>query len=220
LLHSALTAQGARNLKDEQQGHEEFVTHSSPGQFSPRTILAGTAIASSLPFLMVMLFPAQLHFVMSSISYLLFQILQSSSASWSVSPFSGRMAHIQPVERPPRAFFSAPPSSRSGLMDFMHTLASAAMPAFVTLNTTNKSAQFWTAARLVSAVAFLASAYVYKDGRTGWLPKAALSRTVLMTAASPFPHSFLSGSPSIRPSYPTPSSWAWGSRPLRFTPSI
>jgi hypothetical protein len=39
---------------------------------SPRATLVASIIASSLPFLMVMLFPAQLHFVTDSALYLLF----------------------------------------------------------------------------------------------------------------------------------------------------
>ena len=152
-------------------------------KLSPRTILSGTIIASCLPLLMVMLFPAQLHFAMDSASYLLFHnIAEFFSIMVSLSIF-GVGWHTYNQSRDRHALFLSAAFLSIGLMDFIHTMASAAMPAFITPNSTNKSAQFWVAARLLSALAFLSSAYIYKARQTGWLAKAVLSRTTLMTAA-------------------------------------
>jgi PAS domain S-box-containing protein len=136
---------------------------------------------------MVMLFPVQLHFVMDSVSYLLFHnIAEFFSIMVSLSIFGvGWHTYSQSKDR--HALFLSAAFLSIGLMDFIHTLASAAMPVFVTPNSTNKSAQFWVAARLLSALAFLSSAYIYKGRQTGWLAKAALSRTALMTAALAIP---------------------------------
>jgi PAS domain S-box-containing protein len=136
---------------------------------------------------MVMLFPDQLHFVMDSVSYLLFHnISEFFSIMVSLSIFGvGWYTYSQSRDR--HALFLSAAFLSIGLMDFMHTLASAAMPAFVTPNSTNKSAQFWIAVRFVSALAFLTSAFIYKERQIGWLPKAALSKTTLMTTALAIP---------------------------------
>ena len=160
---------------------------------SPRATLAVSIIASSLPFLMVMLFPDQLHFVMDSASYLLFHnIAEFFSIMVSLSIFSvGWYTYNQSKDR--HALFLSAAFLSIGLMDFMHTMASAAMPAFITPNSTNKSAQFWIAVRLFSAVAFLLSAYIYKERDNKWLPKTALSKTTLLTIALGVPALVLTG---------------------------
>ncbi len=154
---------------------------------SPRVILAGTIIASSLPFLTVILFPDQLHFVMDSTSYLLFHnIAEFFSIMVCLSIFGvGWNTYNQSKDR--HALFLSAAFLSIGLMDFMHTMASAAMPAFITPNSTNKSAQFWIAARFFSALAFLFSAYIYKERHIGWLPKAVLSKTALMSVSLTIP---------------------------------
>ncbi len=156
-------------------------------RLSPRAVLAGTIIASCVPLLMVRLFPARLYFAMDSVSYLLFHnIAEFFSIMVSLSIF-GVGWHTYSQSRDRHALFMSTAFLSIGLMDFIHTLASAAMPAFITPNSTNKSAQFWVAARLLSALAFLSSAYIYKERQTGWLAKVVLSRTALMTAALAIP---------------------------------
>ena len=156
-------------------------------QFSPGTILTGTIIVSSLPYLVVMLFPSRLHFVMDSASYLLFHnIAEFFSIMVSLSIFGvGWHTYSQSKDR--HALFLSAAFLLIGLMDFMHTMAGAAMPAFITPNSTNKSAQFWIAIRFVSALAFLVSAYVYKERQIRWLPKAAVSKTTLLVVALAIP---------------------------------
>ena len=128
------------------------MAHSPFKQPSPRAVVAETVIASSLPFLMVMLFPAQLHFVMAGASYLLFHnIAEFFSIMVSLSIFGvGWNTYSQSQDR--HALFLSAAFLSIGLMDFMHTFASAAMPAFVTMNSTNKSAQFWIAVRFIAAL--------------------------------------------------------------------
>jgi PAS domain S-box-containing protein len=167
---------------------------------SPRATLAATIIASSLPFLLVMIFPDQLHFVMDSASYLLFHnIAEFFSIMVSLSIFSvGWYTYNQSKDR--HALFLSAAFLSIGLMDFMHTMASAAMPAFITPNSTNKSAQFWVAARLFSALAFLLSAYIYKERDNKWLPKAAFSKATLLIMVLGVPALVLTGI-TFYPSY-------------------
>ncbi len=50
-----------------------------------------------------------------------------------------------------------------GLIDLYHILSYPFMPDFITPNSLEKSQVFWCAARIVTAVLFLASAYVHND---------------------------------------------------------
>ncbi|MFA4934858.1 MAG: PAS domain S-box protein [Candidatus Methanoperedens sp.] len=51
------------------------------------------------------------------------------------------------------------------LFDTFHMLSLPFMPAFITPNSLYKAAFFWSMARLISAILFLASAYIYKNNR-------------------------------------------------------
>ena len=57
-----------------------------------------------------------------------------------------------------------------GLIDMYHILSYPFMPDFISKNSAHKSEIFWAEARLLSAVLFLASAYVY-NGTLTWLRK-------------------------------------------------
>jgi signal transduction histidine kinase len=95
----------------------------------------------------------------------------------SLSVFSvGWYTYDQSKDR--QALFLGTAFLAVGLLDFMHTMSNAAMPAFLTPNSTNKSTQFWIAARLTDASAFLASAFIYPEKQHRWL-----SKTTLLTAA-------------------------------------
>lgn len=50
-----------------------------------------------------------------------------------------------------------------GIFDLYHMVSYPFMPDFITPNSSNKAAIFWSEARLLSALLFLASVYVYKD---------------------------------------------------------
>ena len=123
------------------------------------TLLA-VFLGSSLPFLLVLLFPAQLDLVMDGGSYVVFHnIAEFFSIMVSLSVFGvGWYAYDQSKDR--HALFLGTAFLAVGLIDFMHTLSSAAMPGFITANSTNKSSQYWIAARLLDSAALLASAFI------------------------------------------------------------
>lgn len=147
-------------------------------QLPPKAVLAGTFLVFLGPFLAVMLFPARLDLIMEKSTYLVFHnFAEFFSIMVSLSVFSvGWYTYDQSKDR--RALFLGTAFLAVGLLDFMHTLSNAAMPAFFTPNSTNKSTQFWISARLFDASAFLASAYVYADTQSRWL-----SKTNLLTAS-------------------------------------
>jgi PAS domain S-box-containing protein len=139
-----------------------------------RRILATVFLASSLPFLLVVLFPARFHGVMDSSSYLVFHnSAEFFSVMVSLSVFGvGWYAYDQSKDR--HALFLGTAFLAIGLIDVMHALGNAAMPAFVTANSTNKSTQYWVSARLLEASALLVSASVYPDQPRRWLRKRNL----------------------------------------------
>ena len=71
-------------------------------------------------------------------------------------------------------------------MDFMHTLGNAAMPAFITPNSSNKSTQFWIAVRLFQATVFLVSAFIYSGEQRRWLSKRILLSAALLVPGAVF----------------------------------
>jgi PAS domain S-box-containing protein len=152
---------------------------SNKSEKSARLIITGTAVICFLPYLVVMLFPAQLHHVVKPTTYLLFHnIVEFFSIMVSLSIF-GVGWHTYSQSRDRHALFLSAAFLTIGLLDFMHTLGNAAMPPFVTGNSSNKSIQFWIAARLFSALAFLISAFIYSEKKPRWLPAATLSRSGL-----------------------------------------
>jgi len=157
------------------------------GRTSPRSVLTATIAASFVPLLVILLFPRWLYFAMDGVSYLLFHnVAEFFSIMVSLSIF-GVGWHTYGQSRDRHALFLSAAFLSIGLMDFMHTMASAAMPAFITPNSTNKSSQFWIAVRLFAAFAFLISPYTYEESRPRWLPKAALSRPVLLIMSLAIP---------------------------------
>lgn len=143
---------------------------------SPQAILGVVFALSALPLLLVKVFPTQLEHVMSPVSYLAFHnVVEFFSIMVSLSIFGvGWFTHDQTGDR--HALFLSAAFMVIGLMDFLHTLSNAAMPAFITPNSSNKSIQFWIAVRFFAACAFLGSAYVSAESKSQWL-----SRTNLMT---------------------------------------
>jgi PAS domain S-box-containing protein len=148
-------------------------------EWSPGTVLAGTVLMSAFPLVAVEVFP-ELKFVITRTSYLLFHnVAEFFSVMVSLSMFGiGWYTYDQSKNR--HALFLSTAFLGIGLMDFMHTLANAAMPPFITPNSSNKSTQFWIAVRLFQAVAFLVSAYVYSESRGRWLSKKALMTSALL----------------------------------------
>lgn len=146
--------------------------------FSPRPVLAGTFILSLLPFLMVFAFFEDPFKMMDKNSYLVFHNLSEFfSIMVSLSVFSvGWYTYHQSKDQ--RALFMGAAFLAVGLLDVMHTLGNAAMPAFITPNSTNKSTQFWIAARLLDASTFLASAFIDPAKPRRWI-----SRTTMLAAS-------------------------------------
>ncbi len=152
----------------------------------PRRILTAVFLASSLPLLMVVLFPAQLNRVMDGGSYLVFHnVAEFFSIMVSLSLFGvGWYTYDQSKDR--HALFLGAAFLATGLIDFMHTLSSAAMPAFITANSTNKSSQYWMAARLLDSSALLASAFIQPHRPLRWLTKRSLLTAALAVSGIVF----------------------------------
>jgi len=148
------------------------------GHMPPGAVLAGTLAVFLFPVIMVGLFPVQLDTIIDKSSYLVFHNLaEIFSIMVSLSVFSvGWFTFEQSRDR--HVLFLGTVFLAVGLLDLMHTMSNAAMPAFITPNSTNKSTQFWIAARLIDSSAFLASAFVYPEKESRWLTK-----NVLMAAA-------------------------------------
>ncbi|MHC1728942.1 MAG: MASE3 domain-containing protein [Syntrophobacteraceae bacterium] len=155
------------------------------GQFSTRTLLAGTFALFSLPFTLVILFPAQLDKMMDIGSYVAFHnTAEFFSIMVALCVFSvGWFTYDQSKDR--HALFLGTAFLAVGLIDFMHTLSNAAMPAFITPNSTNKSTQFWISARLLDASAFLVSAFIYHNSQSRFLSKKPLMTiSIALTGAT------------------------------------
>jgi PAS domain S-box-containing protein len=148
-------------------------------QWSIGNVVAGALILSALPFVAVQILPG-FKFVLARSSYLLFHnTAEFFSVMVSLSMFGiGWYSYGQSKNR--HTLFLSTAFIAIGLMDFMHTLANAAMPAFVTPNSSNKSTQFWIAVRLFQAVAFQVSAYVYSESSSRWLSRKLLMPSVLL----------------------------------------
>jgi signal transduction histidine kinase len=144
------------------------------GDISPRMILGFVAVLSAAPFLLVRLFPTQFHHVMSPASYVAFHnVVEYFSILVSFSIFGvGWFTYSQTRDR--HALFMSGAFLAIGLLDFLHSMSNAAMPAFITPNSPNKSIQFWIAARFVTAGAFLGSAYIHPESEGRWLSKSTL----------------------------------------------
>ncbi len=127
---------------------------------------------------MMKFFPKYLYRTMDVPGYLVFHnVAEFFSIMVSISIFGiGWYAYDQ--FKNSHALFLSIAFLAIGLMDFMHALSYAGMPALITPNSANKSTQFWIAARLFAAVTFFISAYVYPDTDSRWP-----SRTVLLLSA-------------------------------------
>jgi len=154
---------------------------------SLRKYLTGAAIISVIPVLAVELLP-QLNQVMDSSPYLVFHnVAEFFSIVVSLSIFGlGWFAYDQNRNR--HALFLSAAFLAIGLVDYMHTLGYTGMPPLITPNTPNKSTQFWIAVRLLSAAAFLCSAFIYPGSSSRWLSKVRL-----ITAALAIPSAVFAG---------------------------
>ena len=133
-----------------------------------------TVLLGALPLLLVWVFPDRFYIVMDVPSYLvLHNVSEFFSVMVALSIFGvAWYSHEQSEDR--HALFLGISFLGIGLLDFMHALGYSGMPAFITPNSPLKSTQYWIAARLFMAVAFLLSAHVYPTSRSRWLTKPVL----------------------------------------------
>lgn len=155
-------------------------------RLSPRQLLIGITAASVVPFAAVALLRSQLYTVVEVPSYLVFHnVTEFFSVMVSFSIFGlGWYSYDQNRDR--HALFLSVAFLAIGLMDFMHTLGYAGMPALITPNTPNKSTQLWIAVRFFGAAAFLGSAFITPGNRSRWLSKGSLLMAALALSAAVF----------------------------------
>ncbi len=143
-------------------------------ELSPQTILAVLFLISFCSFLIVELFPALFYRTIDTSSYIVFHnVAEFFSIIVSFSIF-GAGWYTYDRSRDRHILFLSAAFLGIGLLDFMHTLSYAGMPAFITPNSANKSTQFWIAARMFTAIAFLISAFIQPDSQSRWLTKLNL----------------------------------------------
>lgn len=153
---------------------------------APEKLLVSMMLLSAATFLVVGLFKSQLYQVMDISSYLVFHnVVEFFSVMVSLSIFGlGWYAFDQ--NRDNHSLFLSVAFLAIGLMDFMHTLGYSGMPALLTPNTPNKATLFWVIVRMFSAVAFLASAFIYSDVAYRWLTKTVLGMLALAVSSLVF----------------------------------
>ena len=146
-----------------------------------RWALAAVCLLFAAPIALIPMLGARLYFTLDAPAYLVFHnvaeffAVATSFAIFAVAWFT----HEQTKDK--HVLFLGCVFLVVGLVDLMHTLGYAGMPAFFTPNSANKSTQFWIAARVSSAAAFLGSAFVHPASRSPWL-----SRRLLLTAGLAF----------------------------------
>lgn len=148
-------------------------------KWTPGRVLAGSLLLPAIPLLIIESFPG-LKVAFAPASYLLFHnIAELISILVSLSMFSiGWYTYERSRDR--HALFLSVVFLAIGLIDLMHLLANAAMPAFITPNTSNKSILYWLAVRFFQAVAFLVSAFVYAQHPGKWVSKRLLFAVALL----------------------------------------
>lgn len=145
----------------------------------PKELLAAVFLASAAPFLAASLFLPRPSPVMNIDSYLVFHnVAEFFSVIVSLSIF-GAAWYTYEQSQDRHALFLGAAFLAVGIIDFMHTLSYAGMPAFITPNSANKSTQFWIIARLIAAGAFVLSARIYPGTESRLLSKPVLLSTVL-----------------------------------------
>lgn len=157
-----------------------------PELTSPLSLLVATIAMAAVPYLAVELCDVYFYTIIAISSYLVFHnIAEFFSVMVSFSIFGlGWYAYDQNKDR--HSLFLSVAFLGIGLIDFMHTLGYAGMPAFVTPNVTNKATLFWVAVRLYSSVAFLLSAFVVTKSTSRLLTKPLLLTVVLALSGTVF----------------------------------
>ena len=137
------------------------------------------ALLGAAPLATVLLLREQLYRVLPTPTFLVFHnFAETFSIVVSLSIFGvGWFTHRHAQDR--HTLFLACVFLGVGLMDFMHAMSLVGMPAFFGANGPSKSTQYWIAARLFTASALLASAFVRADGPPRWISKRLLLPAVL-----------------------------------------
>jgi signal transduction histidine kinase/DNA-binding NarL/FixJ family response regulator len=161
-------------------------------RLSPSGELAVAAGVAALPLVAVLLFPSQLNVLMHRHTFLIFHnVVEFFSAMVLFSVFGvGWFTHDQSKDR--NSLFLACAFLAVGLLDVMHTLSFMGMPDFITVNLPSKSSQYWIGLRLLTALTFLASAFVSREtpqwmSKRTLLPAALALPAVLFVLISFFP---------------------------------
>ncbi len=149
-------------------------------------LLVSTVFLSAIPFLLVELFKSSLYTVMVISPYLVFHnVTEFFSVMVSFSIFGlGWYAYDQNNDQ--HSLFLSVSFLAIGLMDFMHTLGYAGMPALITPHLPNKATQFWIAVRFFSASVFLISAFISLDSKRRWISKTPLMTCALVVSSVVF----------------------------------
>jgi signal transduction histidine kinase/ActR/RegA family two-component response regulator len=141
-----------------------------------RNSLSAFAVATgvaALPFLAVLILPSLLYTLIPRATYLTFHnVAEFFSAMVLFSVFGvGWFTHTQSKDR--RSLFFACAFLAIGILGVMHLLSFSGMPDFVTANSPTKASQYWIVLRFLTAVTFLASAFVSAE-TPRWLSKRTL----------------------------------------------
>jgi signal transduction histidine kinase/CheY-like chemotaxis protein len=142
-------------------------------RLSPVSALTVVAGVAAFPLLAVLLFPSTLDVLIPSSAYLTFHdVVEFFSATVMFSVFGvGWFTHNQSKDR--HSLFLACAFLTIGLLGVMHALSFSGMPTFITVNAPTKASQYWIALRFLTAVAFLASAFVSRE-TPRWMSKWTL----------------------------------------------
>ncbi|HET9654963.1 MAG TPA: MASE3 domain-containing protein [Kineosporiaceae bacterium] len=154
-----------------------------PGDWSAARALTVAAVVGALPFAVVLLFPSQLDLTMPAADFLAFHnIAEFFSAMVSFSIFGvGWFTHDQSRDR--RSLFLACAFLAIGLLVLMHALTYGGMPNFVTANTPTRASQYWISLRFLTAMSFLAGAFM-SAGTPRWISKwTTLPPAIIIPAA-------------------------------------
>jgi len=153
---------------------------------SPKHILAGIFLFGLLSIVATELHPSLFYRNFTTGFYvMLHNNIEFFTVIVSISIFGlGWYAYPQSGDR--RALFLSCTFLMIGLLDLMHALSYTTMPDFITQNSENKEGLFRLAARFLSGVAFLASAYMYQAQGSKWQSKKLLLATALAISSITF----------------------------------
>ncbi len=139
-----------------------------------------------MPLLAVQLFRPWLYVVLAADGYLVVHdAAELFSIVVSLSIFGvGWFTHELSEDR--HSLFLACAFLGVGLMDSMHAMSFPGMPDFFGASTVTRTSQYWLAARLFTALCFIASAFILPEARFRWLTKRWLLAPALAVSGLAF----------------------------------